>query len=114
MRGEFVRSKSEKIIADYLYSKGIPYKYERATTLPGGQLIYADFTVLNVRIGQEFILEHFGMMDNPEYAAGAVRKVNTYIKNGYFLGEKLIVLFESSQFPLNQEVLEIIVRKYFM
>ncbi|MBQ9387292.1 MAG: hypothetical protein IJU01_01370 [Lachnospiraceae bacterium] len=114
MRGESVRSKSEKIIADYLYSKGIPYKYERATMLPGGQLIYADFTVLNVRTGQEYILEHFGIMDNPEYAAGTVRKINTYIKNGYLPGDRLIVLFESSQFPLNQEVLEIIVKKYFM
>ena len=34
-RGERVRSKSEKIIADYLFRKGIPYKYEKPLYLKG-------------------------------------------------------------------------------
>ena len=34
-RGERVRSKSEKILADYLYHHNIPYKYEKPLQLSG-------------------------------------------------------------------------------
>lgn len=79
-----------------------------------GLIIYSDFTVLNVRTGQEYILEFFGMMDNPEYANNAVRKINTYEKSGYFPGKNLIILFETSMYPLNQKILEAIVDEYFI
>ncbi|MBQ9387468.1 MAG: hypothetical protein IJU01_02275 [Lachnospiraceae bacterium] len=113
-RGERVRSKSEKIIADYFYYRDIPYKYEHPTKMKDGLIIYSDFTVLNVRTMQEYVLEFFGMMDNPEYANSAVRKLNTYEKSGYFPGKNLITLFETSMYPLNQKILEAIVDEYFI
>ena len=45
---ERVRSKSEKIIADMLYHKNIPYKYECPVTLKGSGTIYPDFTCLRL------------------------------------------------------------------
>ncbi len=32
-------------------------------------------------------------MDDPKYAEKAVRKINSYIANGYFPGDNLIVSF---------------------
>ena len=67
-RGERVRSKSEKIIADKLFAMGIPYRYEYPVHLRGYGTVYPDFTLLNVRERKECYLEHFGMMDDPEYS----------------------------------------------
>lgn len=45
-RGERVRSKSEKILADYFYRNGILYKYECPLYLKYFGTIYPDFTFL--------------------------------------------------------------------
>ena len=66
-RGERVRSKSEKIIADKLYSMKIPYRYEYPLKLSGFGTVYPDFTILNLRTRKEYYLEHFGMMDEPKF-----------------------------------------------
>ena len=44
-KGERVRSKSEKIIADYLYRKNILYKYEKPLYLNGYGIVYPDFYI---------------------------------------------------------------------
>ena len=43
-KGERVRSKSEKILADYFYYNNISYKYECPLKLNGYGIIYPDFT----------------------------------------------------------------------
>ena len=48
-KGEAVRSKSEKIIADKLYMKEIPYVYEQPLYLKGYGYVVPDFKILNVR-----------------------------------------------------------------
>ena len=73
-KGERVRSKSEKLIADKLYMMDIPYRYECPITLYGIGKIYPDFTILKVESRKEVILEHFGMMDNPDYSDKAIKK----------------------------------------
>lgn len=45
-KGERMRSKSEVLIANALYKRGIPYKYECPVLLPSGIMKYPDFTVL--------------------------------------------------------------------
>ncbi len=77
-RGELVRSKSEKIIADKLAMMGIPYIYEAQLHLKSHGIIYPDFTVLNKRTRQEYYWEHFGMMDNQEYSEKAIKKIEAY------------------------------------
>ncbi|MBQ9031210.1 MAG: hypothetical protein IJ106_07130 [Parasporobacterium sp.] len=65
IRRERVRSKSEKIIADMLHTKDIPYMYEYPYKLNNGKIWRPDFRILNVRTRKEYIHEHFGMMDHP-------------------------------------------------
>ena len=102
-KGERVRSKSEVIIADVLNREGIPYRYEYPVYVPGVGKIYPDFTVLNTRKRKEFLWEHFGMMDDPEYAEKAVQKIATYENKGFFPGENLILTYETRKNPLNQK-----------
>lgn len=52
-KGERVRSKSEKTLADYFYYHGIPYKYECPLLLKGFGIIYPDFTFLTRRSQKE-------------------------------------------------------------
>ena len=77
IKGERVRSKSEKIIADELYRHGIPYKYEMGIELQSWNKpieVYPDFVVLNRRTGKRWIVEHLGMMDKPGYFEAAMQK----------------------------------------
>ncbi len=104
--GEWVRSKIEKILADSFYRDGLFYKYEKPLHLKGHATIYPDFTVLSRRIGDEAYVEHFGMMDNPEYAAQAIAKINTYQENGIRLGERLFVTFETQNMPLSTKAIK--------
>ena len=114
MNGERVRSKSEVIIADALERSGIPYKYESPRELSdGGVRVYPDFTCLNLRTRKEVLWEHLGMMDNPEYASMAVKKISSYLKNGFVLGVNLIVSMECSDKPLNQTEVRKIIQGIF-
>ena len=82
-RGERVRSKTEKIMADYFYRHGIEYKYEKPIYLKGMGTIYPDFTFLTKRAEDEVYWEHCGMIDSPEYARNMVRKIEMYEKMEY-------------------------------
>ena len=110
--GENVRSKSEKIIADLLHDRGIPYRYECALRLPDRR-VFPDFTVLNPRTRRELIWEHFGLLDKSDYAESALRKLNAYMAAGYVPGIELIVTYEAAGCPLNVAMLEKIAEHYF-
>ena len=88
-KGERVRSKSEKILADYFYRNNILYQYERPLYLKGYGTVYPDFTFLSKKTRKEIYWEHEGMMDKPEYAKSAVKKIESYQRNGIHLGERL-------------------------
>lgn len=113
-RGERVRSKSEKILADYFYYHGIPYKYECPLLLRGYGVIYPDFTFLSPKSRQEMYWEHNGMMDDAVYAQKAVKKIELYEKNGIFPGERLILTFETGQTTLNNEIIEAMAKRYLI
>ena len=99
-----VRSKSEKIIADYLTDRKIPYHYEKP--LPLGKLtVYPDFTILDLEHRKDIYYEHFGRMDDPDYAEKAVLKLNSYEKAGFHLGDRLIATFETREHPLDFGIL---------
>lgn len=115
VKGERVRSKSEKIIADELYRYHIPYKYEMPIELWDKQKkvrFYPDFTALNKRTGKLWIIEHLGMMDKMSYFENTMRKWDLYEKNGIILGEKLIFLHETSNYPINTTVLKKYIETY--
>lgn len=46
-KGEYVRSKSEKILADMFYDLNIPYEYECQLILRNGYEYYPDFTFIS-------------------------------------------------------------------
>ena len=100
-KGERVRSKTEKIIADYLYRNNIPYKYEKPLFLKGYGTIYPDFTLLSADTYEEIYWEHDGRMDDPVYASNAVKKIKLYESNGIYVGERLILTFETQKMILN-------------
>lgn len=104
-KGEQVRSKSEMIIADLLYSEGIPYRYECPLYLEGYGKVYPDFTVLNIRKRKEMYWEHLGMMDDENYIEKALRKIGNYEKNGIVLGDSLILTWETKSIPISRGII---------
>ena len=112
-----VRSKSEIIIADTYSRLKIPSLYENPIKLRSdGRFITVrpDFTLLNVRTREQFLHEHFGMIDNPQYADQFIRKIELYEKNGIFPGKNLLVTWESSTHPLNSRQVELLAKEYLV
>jgi len=113
-KGLRVRSKSERFMANYFDSLGLQYKYECPLILKPYGTIYPDFTFLSRKTGEEIYWEHEGMMDNPEYARTATKKIELYEKNGIFPGEKLILTFETSTQVMDKKILETLVQRYLL
>ena len=113
-KGERVRSKSEKILADYFYRNKIIYKYECPLYLKGYGIVHPDFTFLSRKTKQEIYWEHGGRMDDPAYAQNAVRKILAYEENEIYTGERLILTFETEKTVLNTKSIERLARKYLL
>ena len=111
-RGERVRSKSEIIIADALEKAGVPYRYEYPLYIKSYGNIYPDFMALNIKTREEKIWEHLGMMDEPNYVENAITKINQYIKQGIYPGEKLILTYETKNNPLNLKIVKQMIEHY--
>ncbi len=118
---EQVRSKSEVIIANALKAAGVPYRYEfpllvdknpEADAGADFYELHPDFYCLNLRTRKEFAWEHFGMMDDPEYAARATEKLELYAENGFFPGKNLIITMETSAKPLSSKLLKSVIKTY--
>ena len=114
--GEFVRSKSEIIIANALKSQSVPYRYEFPIVIETEEEDYRefhpDFYCLNLRTRQEYAWEHFGMMDDSAYAERAVQRLALYSANGYFPGKNLIITMESKNSPINSQEINRIINEY--
>ncbi len=112
-RGEFVRSKSELIIADKLYIAGVPYFYEARKDIPHSRdYFFPDFLVLNKRKRKEYLWEHLGLLDRDDYMRTTQRKLSEYAKMGYFPGKNLIITFESSGVPLDVEYVDSLIDEF--
>ena len=105
-RGEMVRSKSEKILADLFFKHNIPYVYEPRLEFGNGKTVYPDFLLLDVVRRRTYIYEHFGMMDNPDYVRSALEKLSLYSENGYWVGDTLLCSYETSTSPLHTKSVE--------
>lgn len=111
-KGHRVRSKSEKILADYFYKNNIPYHYEKPLYLEGYGVVYPDFTFYVERYRKEVYWEHEGRMQDADYVLKTIKKQECYEKNGIFMGERLIVTQEAQGYVLNTEEIERKIRKY--
>ena len=92
-RGERMRSKAEVLIAETLYSYGIPFRYEQELEA-GGATFHPDFTFEGAG-GKEFYLEFCGMMDDPAYVEGHKRKRSAYEAAGIAEWDNIIYLYAS-------------------
>lgn len=113
-KGESVKSKSEKIIADKLNMMNIPYCYEVPLYLKGYGYVKLDFKVLNVATRKEYYWEHYGMMDNKDYIIKALKKKNSYISNNFIVGDNLIETYESQSCPLDTRNVEKIIKTFLV
>ena len=113
-KGERVRSKSEIFIANTMYHLGVDYLFECEIYLNGFGTVHPDFCVLDLKNRRTIIWEHLGKMGDPDYVERNLRRINAYLKNGYIIGETLILTFESATQPLNTREVERLVRHYFL
>ena len=112
--GVRVRSKSELLIADTLEQKGIPYRYEYPLYMLNTGYVRPDFLCLNLRNREEFIWEHFGMMDNTGYVNKAVDKIQKYAQNGHVAGKNMIMTYETSQYPISSIIINKMIEEYLL
>ena len=97
LNGEKVRSKGEEMIANQAYYDEVPYRLEPKLYLKNGRKVYPDFVLLNTRTGQEFIWEHFGMMDDEQYRNKTLAKISVYMESGYYPGINFIFTMETEK-----------------
>lgn len=109
----FVRSKSELIIDNMLTLNKIPFRYECCLDL-NGIIVYPDFTIKHTKTEKIYYWEHFGMMDDPSYAQNAISKLQNYIAHGIYPTINLIITFETKDNPLNIDMIENIIKFYFL
>lgn len=110
--GHIVRSKSERMIANALFTARIPFRYEDPLIL-GGVTVHPDFTIRHPATGEYLYWEHFGMMDKPAYAGRASQALTLYANNGYYPFHNLIVTFEAGCQPLSDAQIDLMIDYYF-
>lgn len=109
----FVRSKSEAMI-DLLLSKNrIPFRYECALHLDN-ITFFPDFTIRHPKTGDFYYWEHFGLMDDPSYSQNTFTKLKVYSSFGIIPNIQLITTYETKEHPLGFEMIEEIIRYYFL
>ena len=112
LKGERVRSKSEAMIADRLFARGIPYRYECPLKI-GNRIIHPDFTILRMSDRKILYHEHCGKMGDAEYKEDMVERANNYSKAGIVLGDRLFYTFESDKVPLDIRTLDRIIDTHY-
>lgn len=111
-KGHMVRSKSELVIANLLFTEGLADKYEYEKPLKGiatPGCIYPDFSFADAA-GDRVVWEHLGMMDDPDYQKSWLWKKNWYLENGYELGRNLFVTEETGAGLDTAKLLEVVRR----
>lgn len=112
-KGECVRSKSEVIIANCLNANNIPYHYEYPLKTSHG-IFYPDFYCLNLRTHQKIYWEHFGMMDDSNYANSSLQKLTILVNHNLIPGKNLILTFETSSTPISTEYINKMIHEFLV
>ncbi|NLW52327.1 MAG: hypothetical protein GXY87_03055 [Tissierellia bacterium] len=113
-KGERVRSKSEKILADTFFDKGIDYVYEARLDLKDGSAIYPDFTFLHPRTREFIYWEHNGKMNDLTYVHKAIRRIIRYERAGIYQNDRLVVTYESVDLSLSPALVESLIERYLL
>ena len=91
----------------------IPFRYECALKL-GTKVIHPEFTIRHPKTGKTYYWEHFGMMDVPSYCNNAYSRLKLYSAHGIVPFVQLITTFEIPSEPLSSDLVEKIVKHYFL
>ncbi len=126
-RGEIVRSKSEKILADAFLDNGVPYQYEPCFELKNDadddnyfnasgyvRRKYPDFVLLNVRKNKTIYWEHLGRAGEELYAVRNFDKLMKYERNGLIIGDNLIITIESEKMPLDVDIVTHKIKEFLL
>lgn len=111
--GNLVRSKSESLIDMFLYLNKIPFRYECSLQL-SGTTIFPDFTILHPKTKEVFYWEHFGLMDDYQYCKSMHSKLQLYTSHGIIPSIQLITTYETKEHPLSPNLVEELVKYYFL
>ena len=103
--GHLVRSKSELLIDMALFQHQLPFRYE-CQLLLSGIAFYPDFTIRHPKSGKTFYWEHFGMMNNLNYSKKTFEKLQIYNNHNILPDFNLITTYETTNHPLNLDVIE--------
>jgi len=139
IRGDYVCSKSEVMIADRLLANGIPYHYEVAFIpetevdrnspvhdefgeivgydAPGfdpfdDDTLHPDFYVLNKRTRKAYFWEHLGKLNDHKYCYKNLNRLIRMLDAGYTIGEDILITHEDDKNPLKTETIDEIITKY--
>ena len=111
--GVGTRSKAEADIATKLEQRGFSFRYEELIYVDD-RVLAPDFSILYPTERRVKYWEHFGMMDDPEYAASAMDKICHYAENGIRVGDELILTWETRKRPLLFEQINMCIDRYLM
>ncbi len=139
IRGDYVASKSEVMIADRLLANDIPYHYEVAfipeTKVDKNKPVYdefgmiigyeapgfdptsrdtlhPDFYVLNKRTRKAYFWEHLGKLQDEKYCHTNLNRLIRMLDAGYKIGEDILITHEDGYNPLRTESVDEIIEKY--
>ena len=118
INNELVKSKGEAIIANYLFTHNIPYKYEKIyeNVVDDFKIYKPDFT-LNLG-GREIYLEYFGLSNYSENELGTYKKImdkkiayhkkhkNQFIRIDYMSKDDIITTLETELIKLGFNIIE--------
>lgn len=111
--GILTRSKAEADIATKLEQYQQIFRYDEVIYV-GARRMSPDFSILHSRERRVKYWEHFGLMDEPAYAARAMEKLCDYASNDIRMGDNLIVTWESRRKPLSFERINACIREYLL
>ena len=112
-RGERVRSKSEKIIADMLLEMQLPYRFEFPLKTKRLGIIFPDLTLLDLWNRRMVIFEHFGRMQDDGYCIDTMTKLEVYEEEGFKLGRDFLFTMESKDHMVDFEHFKRLIRDRF-
>ena len=114
LKGDLVKSKAERDIADALFLAGIPYRYECAVSFDNGRTtFYPDFLIMHPLTGELYIWEHFGMEELGYYRRKNANKMYEYFDNSFVPGKNLICTCYSGEKELTKAQIQKTIDFYY-
>jgi ATP-dependent exoDNAse (exonuclease V) alpha subunit len=112
LRNEFVRSKSEVIIANMLTENKVSYEYEKELVIDGIKKI-PDFTIEDAESGITWYWEHCGMIHDTAYLKHWEEKKAFYAAHGIEEGKNLIITYDNKNGGIDSIYIRNIIQQYF-